>query len=115
MSLVDQDGYCRTNRSLTRPDRRLVAGCDKDKIYDAFMFGIPALFISLMNFNWLGILIIIAALVAWISYLRILGKQSPYFFPIYKRASREQTVYYRSSHFGARIRPTPVQQEQKEV
>ena len=89
-------------------------GGDRNKIFDIFMVGLVATMLAFMNLNIIAVLGSVTLMVAAIWYLRLLGKTSPFFFPVYKRASREQTVYFRSSHISAPVKPTPNQQPQKE-
>lgn len=108
MQLTLPTGECRVHVSLTRPERRLIMGCDADKLYDILTLGL----ISIFAFHtWYSVLFAIVLFSAGISFLVYLGRLSPYFFPIYKRAAAEQRVYLRSAHMNAPIRKVPDQQQ----
>ena len=114
MSLTDEYGQVRTHKSATRPSRRLLVGCDADKFWDLCMVGFVVALFAMMNFNLLGLIVAVGIMIGAMYFLRQLGKLNAYFFPIYKRARKEQTVYFRSAHFGARVPRIPHQQSQKE-
>lgn len=85
------------HRSLIRPDRRLLIGCDREKLFSLIQYVLIG--IMLVHTYWAVTVGIVIAAVG-IGYLRKKGKNA-YFFPVYERAMREQDVYPQGRRPGA--------------
>lgn len=94
-------GETRVHVSLMRPERKLLAQCDRDKFWDLVtVCGLS--FFGLHSIE--GVIFAIGVAAVGFPLLAWIGAKQPFFFPIYARANNQQATYRRSSHAGTPFR-----------